>query len=342
MFWLLVIIAALVVFSYVVLRGENLGYLDRPIPQHPQRAPSPAMRDITQELSRMASQPLGHGRTRVRTIRNYMDDMGRGHDYASNFVEVQGAEVSGEWVLAPGYSSTRRILYIHGGAFFAGSPLSHRPITDRLARLTGASVFTIDYRLMPEHPRIAGIDDCRNAYRWILENGPEGKEPASFLVVAGDSAGGSLTLMTLAWARDERLRPADAGVALSPTTDAALNAPSLRENIPTDPMLGPAFGRLVKLPKLILLWYTWITTRMFPSDPRVSPLRGSLADLPPILIQASDSEMLLDDSRRYAAKAEAAGSPVQLQTWPDMVHEAYQAIGAFLRDVEGLREAPAA
>ncbi len=85
-------------------------------------------------------------------------------------------------------------------------------------------------------------------------------------------------------------------------------------------MLGPAFGMLTKVPNMVLLWYTWFTSRMLPSDPRISPLRGSLANLPPILVQASDSEMLLDDARRYVAKAQAAESPVLLQTWPDMLH----------------------
>jgi acetyl esterase/lipase len=355
MFWLLAVLVAAIAFSYLVLRGENLAYLDRPVPRHAARTPSPALRGIINELSAFASEAQGVGRAQVRAVREYMDRMGRERDYASTIVAVETGEITGEWVLAPGHDSDRRILYIHGGAFFAGSPLSHRRITDRLARLTGASVFAVDYRLMPEHPRIAGIEDCRRAYRWILENGPEGREPVTFLAVAGDSAGGSLTLSLLAWVRDEGLRQADAGIALSPATDAALEAPSLRENISTDPMLGPAFGRLARLPKIVLLWYTWFTTRMFPSDPRISPLRGSLERLPPILIQASDSEMLLDDARRYAAKAQAADSPVHLQTWPDMIHvwqmftpeleeaeEAYEHIGEFLRGVEGMQEAPAA
>lgn len=165
-------------------------------------------------------------------------------------------------------------------------------------------------------------------------------------MIAGDSAGGSLTLSLLAWIRDQDLRQADAAIALSPTTDAALDAPSLRENLASDAMLGPAFGMLARVPRFFLLWSTLITTRMRPADPRISPLRGNLDNLPPVLIQASDSEMLLDDARRYAAKARAAGSPVFLQTWPDMVHvwqvftpdlpeaeEAYVKIGEFLASI---------
>ena len=347
MFWLVVLAVAAVVFSYVVLRGENLAYLDQPIPRHALRAPSPALRAVLDELASVSAVSLGRGRARVQAIRDIMDDMGRRKAYTCEFVPVQGADVRGEWVLAEGHDSTRRILYLHGGAFFAGSPLSHRPITDRLARLTGAAVFALDYRLMPEHPRMAGIEDSRRAYRWILDNGPGGREPARFLVVAGDSAGGNLTLSLLAWVRDEGLRQADAGIALSPATDGALDAPSLRENIATDPMLGPAFGALARFPKLLLLWYTWFTARMFPADPRISPVRGALHDLPPILVQASDAEMLLDDARRYVARAQAAESPVLLQTWPDMVHvwqmftpelpeaeEAYENMAEFLASVE--------
>jgi monoterpene epsilon-lactone hydrolase len=342
MFWLLVTLLALVAFSYLVLRGENLSYLDQPVPVHPPRPQSEAMRDINAMLSGFATESLGRGRERVYKIREFMDGMAAGRSYESEIRPLQTPELRGEWVLPPGFDANRRILYLHGGAFFAGSPLSHRPITDRLARLTGAAVFALDYRLMPEHRRIEGIEDCRRAYRWILQNGPEGRAEASWLVVAGDSAGGNLTLSLLSWIRDEGLRRPDAGVALSPLTDAALDAPSLRENTATDIMLGPAFGKLARVPKILLLWYTWVTTRMFPSDPRISPVRGSLAGLPPVLVQASDSEMLLDDARRYVAKAQAAESPATLQTWPDMVHvwqmfpelpeaeEAYEKIAAFL------------
>ncbi|MEE4277844.1 MAG: alpha/beta hydrolase [Halieaceae bacterium] len=357
MLWLLFFILAFVVFSYVVLRGENLSYLDRPVPRHPLRTPGEGMRSVLRELAQSAEQVegLGFGRRRVQRIREVMDEMGRRRVVESSFKAVESSEVRGEWVLAPGHDPDRRLLYIHGGAFFAGSPLSHRPITDRLARLTGCAVFVVDYRLMPEHPRVAGVEDCRRAYRWILDNGPEGRAPARYLVVAGDSAGGTLCLVTLAWVRDQGLRQADAGIALSPSTDAALDAPSLRENTASDPMLGPAFGALAKVPKIFLLWYTLFTTRMRPADPRVSPLRGSLADLPPILIQASDSEMLLDDARRYAAKARAAGSPVELQTWPDMIHvwqmfpdalpeaeEAYERIAEFLGNAGGKADSAAA
>jgi monoterpene epsilon-lactone hydrolase len=157
---------------------------------------------------------------------------------------------------------------------FAGSPVSHRPITDRLARLTGCAVFSLDYRLMPEHRAWTGIEDCRAAYRWILDNGPEGPAPAASWSSAGDSAGGNLTLSLIAWVRDRGLRQADAAIAFSPATDAVLDAPSLRANIATDPMLGPAFGPGPGAAAPAALVPAGFTRACGPRIPRVSPLRG--------------------------------------------------------------------
>jgi acetyl esterase/lipase len=186
--------------------------------------------------------------------------------------------------------------------------------------MTGGAVLAIDYRLMPEHPRRAGIEDCRTAYRWLLDNGPQGRAPAAKVWVAGDSAGGNLTLSLVAWVRDAGLRAPDAAVALSPLTDATLASPSMRSNIASDPMIGPLFGGLAKLPHALLLWLGWLRTRINPSDPIVSPVYGDLARLPPVLVQASEAEMLRDDARRYVNRAAAAGSPARLQTWDHMVH----------------------
>jgi acetyl esterase/lipase len=212
------------------------------------------------------------------------------------------------------------LLYIHGGAYVMGSPRSHRRLTTKLSDLTGAAVLAIDYRLMPEHQRRAGIDDCRTAYRWLLDHGPQGPAPAAKVWVAGDSAGGNLTLSLIAWVRDAGLRAPDAAVALSPATDATLGSPSLHAHIATDPMLGPLFGRLTRIPRSLLLWGAWLQTRINPRDPLVSPVYGDLSRLPPVLVQASEAEMLRDDARRYVNRAAAAGSPVRLQTWEHMVH----------------------
>lgn len=352
MAWLLFAVLVLALFSVLYLRGENLAYLDSNVLPAPVGQPSEAHHGVVARMQEFASAGIAGKRSdRIKAIRDYMDSMGSDKAYASEFRPVNAGTVKGEWVLAPGVDPRRRVLYIHGGAWLAGSPLSHRTITDRLSRVANAAVFSLDYRLMPEHPRIDGITDCHNAYRWILGNGPNGPEELDFLLVSGDSAGGSLTLVTIAWARDKGLRPADAAVALSPSTDVTMTSPSLRSNVATDPMLGPGFGKLLALPQILLWWMNWLSNRIRPCDPRVSPLRGDLAGLPPVLVHASEAEMLLDDARRYVAKAQAAGSPVELQTWPWMVHvwhifspelpeaeEAFENIAEFLETVARLDE----
>lgn len=280
----------------------------------------------------------------LKALRRFMDTLSEGHRLNAHFAAVDAGGVRGEWVVAPGADSSRRTLYIHGGAWAMGSPLSHRVITSRFSELTGGAVLAIDYRLMPEHRRKAGIEDCRTAYRWILENGPEGPQPVSALVVAGDSAGGNLTLSTIAWARDAGLRPADAAVALSPATDGTLSGKTLKSNLASDAMLGPLFAPLTRLPHSALLWLSLLLYRVRPCDPQVSPIHGDLANLPPLLIHASEDEMLLDDARRYQRKALAAGSAVTLQTWQHVVHvwhmfgeqlteagQAFEQIGLFLQ-----------
>ena len=167
---------------------------------------------------------------------------------------------------------------------------------------------------------MAGIEDCRSAYRWMLDNGPQGPQAARVVFVAGDSAGGNLTLSLIAWVRDEGLREPDAAVALSPATDSTSASPSLKSNLATDPMLGPLFAPLAKVPRSMLLLFGWMQNRINPRDPLISPVYGDLSRLPPLLVQASESEMLLDDARRYVNRARAAGSPARLQTWDHMVH----------------------
>ena len=293
-------------------------------------------------------------RRRNAVLRQYMDELFADRVLDVRIVPADCAGVPGEWVLAPGADAQRRTLYIHGGAFLMGSPKSHRTLTSRFSELTGGAVLAIDYRLMPEHPRRAGIEDCRSAYRWMLDHGPEGAAAANTVFVAGDSAGGNLTLSLLNWVRDQGLRAPDAAVALSPLTDATLGSPSLRANVRSDPMLGPLFGPMARVPRPLLLWLGWLQTRIKPNDPVISPLRGDLSGLPPVLVQASQVEMLFDDSQRYVNRAQAAGSPVRLQAWNHMVHvwqifnpelsearEALAEIGKFLNAAAPPRELPA-
>jgi epsilon-lactone hydrolase len=304
------------------LRGEDLSAFDRPSGERFGRdAPGTEIAAVIQSLGKMPLLLQGVPmRQRNAVLRKYMDEIFADRVLDASFTPVDAGGVSGEWVLAPGADPARRTLYIHGGAFMMGSPRSHRTLTSQFSALTGGAVLAVDYRLMPEHPRRAGIEDCRSAYRWMLEHGPTGAAPVQAVFVAGDSAGGNLTLSLIQWVRDQHLRAPDAAVALSPLTDATLASPSLRAHIRTDPMLGPLFGPMARFPNTLLLWFGWLQTRINPSDPVISPLRGNLAGLPPVLLQASEVEMLFDDSQRYANRAQAAGSPVRLQRWNHMVH----------------------
>jgi len=322
---LLVLIAW--VFERFFLRGPNTGKYstsaapesvtaftrpDGPDPQH-----DAVVKTIRELLRGISFSTSTH---RVLEARSAIDRLSDGRDYISKFIPVDAGGVPAEWVIAPGANPKRRILYIHGGGFIMGSPKSHRTITSKFSEITGGAVLAIDYRLLPEHKHMDSVEDCRTAYRWILENGPDGPEELTSLVISGDSAGGNLTLSLVAWLRDNGLRAPEAVVALSPLTDATFSGTSLRDNEATDVMLKPVMRKLNSLPKFIKSWWVVWAHRVRPANPVVSPLLGDLSNLPPTLVQASEAEMLLDDSRRYVCKACASGSPVKLQTWPGVVH----------------------
>ncbi len=305
------------------LKGENLSAFDRPTGDRFSNGPepSPELKAVVASLSGIGDALRGVPlKGRIAMLRRYIDEVFAGRAFDATFTPVDCAGVPGEWVLAPGADSARRTLYIHGGGFAIGSPLSHRTLTSRFSAMTGGAVLAIDYRLMPEHRRMAGVEDCRIAYRWMLEHGPNGPEPARTVFVAGESAGGNLTLALIAWLRDQGLRAPDAAVALSPATDSTLASPSLRTNLHSDAMLGPLFGPMTKVPQWVMLWIGWILNRINPRNPVISPVYGDLSNLPPVLVHASEAEMLLDDGRRYVNRAQAAGSPAKLQTWSHVVH----------------------
>lgn len=322
--WLFVAFWAAVAFWLVAvffLRGRRLSTFDRDGGERFPGGPSPELQGVLATLAKMGERSRQVPRhRRLAAMREAMDALSEGRAFDASFTPVDAGGVPGEWVLAPGADGARRTLYLHGGAFTLGSPKSHRTLTTRFSEMTGGAVLALDYRLMPEHPRMAGIEDSRRAYRWLLDHGPAGSGPASAVFVAGDSAGGNLTLALIAWVRDQGLRAPDAVVALSPSTDSTGASPSLRDNVETDPMLGPVFAPLLKVPRPLLLWGGWLQNRINPRDPVISPVYGDLSRLPPTLVQVSETEMLRDDGRRYVNRARAAGSPARLQTWEGMVH----------------------
>ena len=323
MAWVLLILVILAAISFFHLRGEDLSRFDAPAGQRFPGSGDPSEEHdavvASLEVGVMSMQKVPRSQ-RLGMMRQYMDNMSDGLQLPCAITPVNVAGIDAEWVVAPGADPARRVLYIHGGAFEMGSPRSHRNITNRFSEISRAAVLAIDYRLMPENPRMAGIEDCRTAYQWILDNGPDGPAAASKVYVAGDSAGGNLTLSLIAWVRDQGLRQPDAAVALSPATDSTFGSPSLRNNMDTDAMLGPMFKRLALVPVPLLWWFVWLKMRLIPRDPLLSPVYGDLANLPPTLVHASTAELLFDDGKRYVNRAAAAGSPARLQSWDHMVH----------------------
>jgi acetyl esterase/lipase len=216
---------------------------------------------------------------------------------------VNEAGVNGEWI-EPTQPKLGVILYIHGGGYVACSPLTHRPATTRLARLTGRRVFSLDYRLAPENSFPAAYDDALAAYRWIASI-------EKLVVVAGDSAGGGLALAVLAAARDLSLTPPRCGVLFSPWTDLVGTGRSGRMNAGKCAMFEPSNGRQFAGAYL---------GGSSPSDPRASPLLQNLGGLSPVLLQVGDTELLLDDSRRVDDAIRASGGESVLEVWPNVSH----------------------
>ena len=211
--------------------------------------------------------------------------------------------IPGEWVRpARAQGPERRLLYLHGGGFIACSPKSHRPITGALAE-RGFTVFAADYRLAPEHPFPAAVEDACAVWNGLAEQGPA--------AIAGDSAGGNLALVAMLAARDRKLALPIAAALFSPVVDFLAVDGSRVSNARRDAMFDPQ--ALVQLGPMYLAGAD-------PADPRVSPFFADLAGLPPLLFHVGEREVLRDDSIRMAEKARAAGVTVSLAVVPVVAH----------------------
>lgn len=221
--------------------------------------------------------------------------------------QVSAGGVPAEWISAPGANPDRVILYFHGGGYVLGSIRTHRAMISRIARPSNARALAIDYRLAPEHPFPAAVDDALAAYRWLLA---QGYKPGR-IVVAGDSAGGGLAIAALLAIRDAQLPMPAGAVPISPWTDLEGKGDSIRTRAARDVMVTQD-----NLAQSAKQYYG----ANDPKNPLVSPVHADFRGLPPMLIHVGDAEILLDDATRVAERARAAGVNVELEVWPDMPH----------------------
>lgn len=239
----------------------------------------------------------------------------------------------------PADPSAPTLLYLHGGGYVVGNAWGYRGLVAALADASGMTAYAIDYRLAPEHPFPAAIDDSAAAFRALLDQGPD---PGN-LVVAGDSAGGGLTVATLLRLRDTGAPMPGAGFLISPWTDLACSGASMTGKAAADPALTELGLRR------LAAYYLGSTD---PADPLASPIHADLSGLPPLLVHVGTAEILLDDAVRLAASAGRDDVALTLDLWPGLIHvwhafafmlpegaAAVAAAGAFLREHVAARRA---
>ena len=242
-------------------------------------------------------------------LRRRADSMAKRSKPVENMVvdTVTIGEFAADRLTLPGIDNGHMLLWFHGGGYVTGSPQMERDLAARIALASGTSALVPDYRLCPEHPLAASLEDALTAYRWLTRELGSSDQ----LVVGGSSAGGGLALRLIGALHDAGDPPPAAAVVLSPLTDLALTGLSMKNNLGSDALLSPGFFQmnlenLSEVPDL--------------RDPRVSPVYAEMSGFPPLLIHVSGDELLLDDSVRVAERARAAGADVTLRIFPGLWH----------------------
>ena len=247
---------------------------------------------------------------RVQKSRDGLEDLAKlvkvPKDVKCISLDVKG--IAAEWVSAPEARDDKIIFYLHGGGYISGSLNSHRELVSRISRASKARVLIIDYRLAPEHPFPAAVEDSTKAYKWLID---DQKVNPKNIIIAGDSAGGGLTFATLLNLRDNGIALPAAAVGLSPWTDLGITQESYRNNRKIDPVVS-IYG-------IIFDAELYLGDTDY-KNPLASPIYGDLKDLPPLYIQVGTAELLLDDSVVLAKRAKEAGVDVTLDIWDDMPH----------------------
>ncbi len=239
---------------------------------------------------------------------------------SASTARIQMAELEALRVRPGAREPERVVLYLHGGGYCIGSWATQAGLISRISVAADAMVYAPNYRLAPEHPHPAALQDAMRAYRWLLERGIK----ASSISLAGDSAGGGLALATAVAARDEGLPVPASLVLISPWVDLRGDTPSMTKNASIDPMTRASWSRQCARHYL---------NGRDPNDPACSPLFASHFGLPPMLIQVGSDEMILDDSTRLAERCKEAGVDVTLRIFEDMWHE-FQIHAGMLREAD--------
>jgi monoterpene epsilon-lactone hydrolase len=285
--------------------------------------------DAVRALLGAKPRPVGWAERRAR-----IDEVGAVWPVADDvkLTEVDAGGVPGEWSIVPGSDKFRVLLFFHGGGYCSGSLRSHRRMVTEAGRAAAIRTLAVAYRLAPEHPFPAALDDALSAWRFLRR----AEIAAKHIVIGGDSAGGGLTVALINQLRGagEEL-PACAWLA-SPWTDLTMSGSTLKTKDAVDP--------LIHKPYLEELAAAYVPSGIDRKDPRVSPLYSDLKGFPPTLIQVGSAETLLADATRFAAAAGAADVAVTLEVWPHMIHawpmwnahleagrRALAAAGAFMR-----------
>lgn len=261
----------------------------------------------TQWISRIGAQSLLGSMTKLRNAAGASTKrviLPKGLDW--ELIDANG--VPCEWIIPPVAPKDAVLLYIHGGGGVLGLYNISRKIIGHIALVSNCQALCVDYPLAPEYPFPAALNDCVKVYKWLISEGTSPKR----IVILGDSMGGYLTLSTLLFLRDNGQPLPAAAVCISPVTDPTCSGESMTINTNKDALLSPQFMRTVM--EHYVQSYDL-------NDPYLSPLKADLSGLPPILIQAGEDEILLDDAKRFSQLALAAGVDVHMDIWPGMWHD---------------------
>lgn len=261
-------------------------------------------------------------------------------------VAVEEVEIDGikcEWLIPNNVPQDRVIMYLHGGAWFMGSPKEHRAMVSHLAFLSKSPALSVDYSLAPENPYPAGLNDCMTVYDWLIEKGYKSDK----IIIAGDSAGGNLTIATLLKLKDEGKPLPGGAVAISPATDLT-DEMGKKENSSyrTRRKKDVFFSKMSVTTDTNPITGAYYTDND-PKTPYISPLHGNLEGLPKMLIHVGDEEVLLDDTLEFVKKAKVARVDITEVVWPHMFHvfhlwvpllpeakRALTGIGKFIQEIQ--------